>query len=138
MKAIVKIKQEVEIKTILIKISPRYIGNSEDDDVPSDFPLLNANKTEWAAMVDIDTGRIHNWPQGEVREMYCKVCDAGTYSLYSPTGTELIRINGYVPNGIVPGDYGDYVNLKINADGVITNWPKSPDLSAFFGDDDED
>lgn len=137
MKAIVKIKQEVEIKTIFINIEPRYIGDGDDDDVPSDFPLLNASKTAWVAWVDIDTGRIQDWPQGEVREMYCKVCDAGTYALYSPTGTELAKIDGYVPNGIVPGEYGDYVNLKINADGVITNWPKSPDLSAFFGDDED-
>lgn len=137
MKAIVKIKQEIEIKTILIKISPRYIGNSEDDDVPSDFPLLNANKTAWVAKIDIDTGKIHDWPQGEVREMFCKVCDAGIYSLFDEKGCQLAEISGYVPNGIVPGEYGDYVDLKINADGVITNWPKHPDISAFFGDDED-
>lgn len=43
--------------------------------------------------------------------------------------------NEYVPNGIVPGEYGDYIDLKINADGIITNWPKNPDCSKFFPED---
>ena len=28
--------------------------------------------------------------------------------------------------------------LKIAADGTITNWPKKPDVSAFFGGGDDD
>jgi len=31
----------------------------------------------------------------------------------------------------------DYVMLKIDSGGVITNWPKSPDVSAFFPREDE-
>lgn len=56
MKATIKVEKEVEIKTVLIDIAPRYIGDSDDDDMPTDFPLLNAGKTAWVASVDIDTG----------------------------------------------------------------------------------
>lgn len=136
MKATVKIEKEVEIRAVKIDIAPRYIGDTEDDDMPTDFPLLNDAKTAWTAIVDIDTGQIGSWPIGEVREMYVKVCDAGIYSLIETDGTTIATISGYVPNGVVPGEYGDYVDLKIDANGFITNWPKRPDISAFFNSDD--
>lgn len=133
MKAKVKIEQELTIASVFIDIAPRYIGDSEDDDLPTDFPLLNASKTEWRAMVDIDTGKILDWPQGEARDMHVKVCDNGSYSLYDSAGEKVAEIvNGYVPNELIPGAYGDYIELSINEDGVITNWPRSPDISAFF------
>lgn len=133
MKASILVRKEVEIKTILIDIAPRYIGDSEDDDMPSDFPLLNATKDSWVAYVDVDTGKIKDWPQGDAREMHVKVCDAGTYRLFDDEGVAVAAIiNNYVPNGIVPGSYGDYVELKIDETGTITNWPKSPDISKFF------
>ena len=64
MKAFVMIEKEVEIKEVIIDISPRYIGDSKDDDMPTDFPLLNDAKNSWVARVNIDTGIIANWPQG--------------------------------------------------------------------------
>lgn len=134
MQATIKVKKQVEVKTIIIDIQPRYIGDSEDDDLPTDFPLLSSDKKTWLARVDVDTGIIRDWPQGEVREMFVKVCDQGLYTLLDENDQELCKIDGYVPNGIVPGEYGDYVELKIDANGVITNWPKRPDLSAFFDD----
>lgn len=135
MKASIKVKQDVEIKFVVIDIEPRYIGDSEDDDMPSDFPLLNDAKTEWRAKVDIDTGVIEGWPQGEARKMFVKVCDAGIYTLLDAAGNELARLDGYVPHGVVPGEYGDYVSLAIDETGRITNWPKNPDVSEFFADD---
>ena len=136
MKAIVKIEKEVNIKTVIIDIAPRYIGDSDDDDLPTDFPLLNENKNAWIARVDIDTGVIENWPQGDAREMHVKVCDAGVYTLLDDTGEKVKKLSGYVPHGVVPGSYGDYVELKIDESGKVINWPKNIDFSDFFGDDD--
>lgn len=135
MKASIKVKQDVEIKFVVIDIEPRYIGDSEDDDMPSDFPLLNETKTQWRAKVDIDTGVIEGWPHGDAREMFVKVCDAGIYTLLDASGNELALLDRYVPHGVVPGEYGDYVSLKIDESGRITNWPKNPDVSEFFSDD---
>lgn len=132
MKAIIKVEKEVNIKTIVIDIAPRHIGDSAYDDMPTDFPLLSKDKKTWFARVDVNTGIIYDWPQGEVREMYVKVCDQGIYTLLDENDQELCSIEGYVPNGLIPGEYGDYIDLKIDANGVITNWPKHPDLSAFF------
>lgn len=135
MKASIKVKQDVEIKFVVIDIEPRYIGDSEDDDMPSDFPLLNDTKTQWRAKVDIDTGVIDGWPQGDARQMFVKVCDAGIYTLLGAAGNELAQLYGYVPHGVVPGQYGDYVSLTIDESGRITNWPKNPDVSEFFAED---
>jgi len=133
MRVSVKIMQEVEIKTIVIDIAPRHIGDSDDDDMPTDFPLLNSNKAFWQARVDIDTGVIEGWPQGDAREMNVKVCDQGRYTLLDADSKEVARIiDDYVPNGVVPGEYGDYVELSIDETGRITNWPEKPDVSAFF------
>ena len=132
MKASVMVKKEVEIKTVLIDIHVRYVGG-DDGDIPEDFPLLNGS--QWRAIVDIDSGTIDEWPQGEARQMHVKVCDEGKYTLFDDSGEEVATIDGYVPHGVVPGDYGDYVILDIDENGVIKNWPKRPCVDEFFQHD---
>lgn len=134
MKAIVKITKEVEIRKVLIDIHIRYVGDSEDDDVPTTLPLLKGS--QWKAYVDIDTGKIEEWPDGVAINLHAKVCDEGVYTLYGDGGEIISVKDGYVPNGLIPGSYGDYVELEINTNGVITNWPSPPCISEFFGDDD--
>lgn len=139
MKAEIKIAKEVEVKTILIEAEVRYIGDDDDDDMASNFPLIVDGK-EWVATVDIDSGKIHGWPKGESHKAYCKVCDAGSYTLFDGDGVELSKIdNDYVPNGVIPGEYGDYIDLTVDGDGFIKDWPRYPDLSAFpgFGEGDK-
>jgi hypothetical protein len=132
MEVTVMMPTKVEIEKIVIDLHIRYVGDTEDDDVPTDFPGLEGNN--WKAVVMIGSGQILGWPEGEEREMYCKVCDAGIYTLFDASGNSVGEIAGYVPHGVVPGDWGDYVHLKISGDGVITNWPSNPDVSAFFDD----
>lgn len=136
MKTTIRVEKEVDINKIVIDIAPRYVGDSDDDDMPTDFPGLNETKDNWRAVVGVDTGIIEGWPIGEKRTMHVKVCDDGIYALYDSEGNQVARKNGYVPHGIVPGSYGDYVELDIDENGVITNWPKTPDLSEFFECDD--
>jgi len=62
-----------------------------------------------------------------------KVVDNGLYTLYDRLGQQIARYDGYVPHSVIPGDYGDYVSLKIDAEGVITNWPLQPSFDVFFG-----
>lgn len=130
MKLTVDMPREIEAKWLIIDIEIRYVGDSDDDDVPTTTPLLNGK--QWKAKVDIDTGLIDCWPQGVACNMFAKVCDAGIYTVLSPSDEQLAQVAGYVPNGVVPGEYGDYVDLKIDEAGRITNWPKSPDLSELF------
>lgn len=103
-----------------------------DEDMPYDFPLRH--KDQWKAKIEIDTGKIIDWPKGKVGEFYMKVCDSGSYTLYNEFGQEIVSRDDYVPHGLVPGDTGDYVDLKINENGIITNWPEKPYLNEFFED----
>jgi hypothetical protein len=129
MKTKIKIEQEVEITKIIICVHVRY----GEENIPNDFPMRHGDL--WKATVDIDTGRIEDWPIGKSGNVTMKVCDEGTYTLVDSTGKRIAELeNEYVPHGIVPGKYGDYINLEINDQGVIINWPKHPDISTFFRD----
>ena len=123
---ITKVVEVVDIKYITIEIAVRY----EEEDIPMNAPMRDGDL--WKASVDIDTGKIIDWPQGQTLDLYMKVCDEGTYRLFDADWTELACIDGYVPNGIVPGRYGDYVGLKIDKLGVITNWPTKPTFDDFW------
>lgn len=131
MKVTVIKKEEVEVKFVLIDINPRHLDEEEKP-----VPLLVGDT--WRVMVDIDSGKIHDWPQGEEREYYWKICDAGSYYLLSESQEVVLSIdNNYVPNNLLPGEWGDYLDLKINGEGVITNWLKNP-TSEDFNNDEED
>lgn len=131
MKTTVLLPQEIEIKSVRVNLHIRF----EDEYMPYDFPLRSGDR--WIAEIDIDTGTIKGWPAGEVGEFYTKVCDEGAYSLIGPSGKVIAELkNDYVPHGVIPGEYGDYVHLKIDTDGRISNWPKKPDVSAFFSEND--
>ena len=149
MKVTIKVPKEIEVTHILIDVPVEY----GEEDIPNDFPLRlqmpplqrttalgkPLTNDRWKARVNIDTGKIEGWPaDAGAQELYMKVNDAGTYTLLD--GVLMLKAldREYVPNGVVPGEWGDYIDLKIAADGTITNWPKKPDLSAFFGGDDED
>lgn len=102
--------------------------------MPNDFPFREGDM--WKAKVEIDTGKIVGWPEGKSWDLDMKVCDEGSYYLLDSEGNTVADIqDNYVPNGVIPGRYGDYVELNINTQGVITNWPKKPNLSAFFEDE---
>lgn len=129
MKIKVEIKQlmEVNIKTLLIN-APVHYG---DEDIPYDFPGRDGDN--WKAEIDIDLGKIRNWPQGREEDMFLTVKDAGSYFLYSEEGKEIARIEqDYVPNDLIPGEYGDVIQLDIAADGKIKNWKKNPGFGEFF------
>jgi hypothetical protein len=130
MKIKVKRPVEIEVFTVYVMLPVRH----EDEDMPYDFPLRRGDI--WEAFIDIDTGKISGWPEGRKGGFYMKVCDSGVYRLISPDG-EITERNDYVPHGLIPGDYGDYVQFEINEQGIITNWPKTPDVSCFFQDEED-
>lgn len=124
-----KVMKEVEIEIALvdINVAVRY----GDEDMPYDFPGRNGET--WGVRVNVDTGQILNWPAGTPYDLHMKVCDQGSYYLYSTSQLEVASIeNDYVPHGLIPGSYGDYLEFTILSDGTIENWPATPDVSEFF------
>ena len=132
MKAKIPITIEVNITHVLVNLPVRY----EEEDIPNDFPLREGD--EWNAMIEIDTGKIEGWPQGQTGGFYMKVVDEGTYRLLDDKGAVVAYIEqNYVPHGVIPGEHGDYVDFDIDANGVITNWPKRPDIREFLKQNEE-
>lgn len=138
MKITVMAPKEITVTHVKICLPVRY----GEEDIPNDFPMRTGDI--WQATVEIDTGRIIDWPinpRFQDCDLYMKVCDEGSYTLYSHFGDHWDKVTSiesdYVPHGLIPGKYGDYVDLQIRS-GVIQNWPKKPDVSAFFSKNEED
>lgn len=125
MLATVNVPKQIKINFVQITFPVRA-----SDGIPADFPMRTGNT--WSAFVKIDSGEIVNWPTGKSGEIYEKVRDSGSYALITEEGERFELYQEYVPHGVVPGEYGDYVELKIDETGRITNWPKDPDVSEFF------
>lgn len=132
MKAKIPTTIEVNITHVLVNLPVRY----GEEDIPNDFPLREGDM--WNAKIDIDTGKIDGWPQGKTGGFYMKVVDMGTYRLIDINGAIVGEVvEDYVPHGVIPGEYGDYVDFDIDENGVITNWPKHPDIRQFLNQGDE-
>ena len=129
MKLTVVTRETKEAKYLHANMAVRY----DDEDIPYDFPLRQGDI--WEGTIDLDTHRILEWPAGKTGEMQMKGCDEGVYKLLDADGKVLVVKRGYVPNSILPGEYGDYVHLIIAEDGTITNWPKEPSLYDFQKED---
>lgn len=134
-----KVLRPVEIDVGFVKVTLPV--THEEEDIPTNnFPLRDGNS--WNAIINVETGRIEGWPEGQERKLFLKVVDGGSYQLLDSNRQPLVPsaedegaglIDGnYVPHGLIPGEYGDYVSFDINGHGVITNWPSNPNLSEFF------
>lgn len=119
----IKLLQEVDVERIEIELPVNY----GDEDIPYDFPLRNGDMLYLE--VDLETGKIESWPKNNPLSLYMKVVDGGSYHLTDYHGGYVQSIErNYVPHGVVPGEFGDYIDFEIDKNGVITNWPKPPSL----------
>lgn len=87
------------------------------------------NIYDWELVVDLETGKVQNWPKDFCLQTEYKVCDEGDYSFLDEHLDEVINITKefkqyYVPDFLsLEGDgFGDYVYLNINGDGSIEHF----------------
>jgi hypothetical protein len=130
MKTTITIEKEVDIKTVLVKAQVRYwedaVINGIEDEEGTLTPCREGDL--WCPEIDIDTGVIRNWPKGTIADVHFKVCDAGSYYLKDADGNIVLqREHDYVPNDLIPGSYGYYIEMQIDGDGKIANWNPSFD-----------
>lgn len=115
---------EIEVSFVRLVVPVRY----DEDDMPNDFPFRKNDM--WDVTVDIESGKILEWPEGVELDLYMKVTDTGSYYLLDSQSHVIgASEHDYVPHSVIPGDYGDYIDLEIQADGVIANWRKGFDES---------
>jgi hypothetical protein len=133
MKAIITVKKEVDIKFVKVDVAVRY----DEEDIPNDFPFRKGDM--WSATIDIDAGKVLDWPKGQKGNLKMKICDQGSYYLLDVDGNILLsRENDYVPNELLPpyNGCGDYLELHIDENGTITNWYSKPSIENFILDND--
>lgn len=134
----ITVKTSVEVKYLKAICGVRYwedgtVDGIVDDDEEPAMPF--ATDKFWEPVIEIETGTVVGWPTGTTADIHYKVCDDGAYTLLDAEWNEVKRIDGYVPSIMCPeGEgYGDYVIMKIDGEGRISNW--TVNLSEFEGDD---
>lgn len=128
MKISIKKIEEIDIQYVYVELPIMY-GN---EDMDYDFPLRVKNI--WKGTIEIETGKILEWPEDKSEELFLKVVDMGIYRLLDKNMNIVLSIvEDYVPNRLLPptNGYGDYVNFKIK-NGVIKNWYKNPSVEQFI------
>ena len=86
-------------------------------------------------IIDLNEGKILNWPDEFCLRTSYKVCDDGEYVFLDENMNEVVNITKeyeqwYVPNFLSLEDegYGDYVYLNINGDGTIEHFERMKKL----------
>ena len=116
-------------ETIRVVAEVRYAenaevnGEQESEDSPK-MPFLAKeehcqDEWMWNLDIEVETGKIMNWPEGVTAKTWYKVCDCcrilakGKKPYYD-----------YVPKflEIWSAGYGDYINIEVGADGCVIGW----------------
>lgn len=112
-----------------VDAGPRYwedarVNGVEDED-GSLIPFRDGER--WRITIDLEDGTILNWPAGTTARIHYKVCDDGDYWLLDAEHRRIFKYgNCSVPSLLAVGDngYGDYIILRVGADGLIEGWSK--------------
>lgn len=120
-------------KRLIVKAGVRYWEdasiNGTSDEEGTLIPFRMGDR--WRPVIDLQSGRIIDWPVGVTADIHYKVCDDGEYWLADENNIPLAKYGtdptdtSYVPNDILCiGDngYGDYIILTVGADGIIAGW----------------
>jgi len=122
----IPIEMTVNIKYIVVKAYVRYWEDTEVNGVEdTDGTLIPFREGDcWCPIIDIDEGKIINWPSSKEAKIHYKVCDACYCELLTDQNVVVSKYDGYVPNILCPedGGYGDYIIMNVNGDGIINKW----------------
>lgn len=103
-----------------------YINGKEDDNDNPSMPF--ANDDFWCPIIDLDNGKIVDWPSGITASIQYKVCDECEIDCVDDDGNIICTNdnNYYVPDFLCPKEkgYGDYIMMDIDADGFIKEYNK--------------
>lgn len=163
MKVNLNIKKPLEAKYVKIDAGVRYwqdslINNVEDIDIDDTYTEINARpcmpfsvlikdipnddiykmyyrkgQYRWQPIIDIDLGKIIDWPIGTTACIHYKVCDDGIYTLFDSDMNEIFKADNYVPSFLGRDGYGDYIIMNVDEHGKIENFSCSiTDLREIF------
>lgn len=136
MEVTVKIEIKKRVRYLRAECGVRYWEGATVNGVKDeDGTLIPCREGDfWAPVIDLETGRIENWPQGTEADIHYKICDDGAYEVHDRDGALVKRITGYVIKMMCPEEngFGDYVIMKVGPEGLIKDF--KVDLSEFESD----
>jgi hypothetical protein len=123
-------QKRVDVKTLAVRANVRYWEDAEINGVADEEGDLTpfADGDSWNLKVEIEAGKIIDWPTGTVASIHFKVCDGFSFWLLDENDEVVYTSEeGYVPKFFCPKEagYGDYIIMDIDADGVIQKWDKA-------------
>ena len=91
---------------------------------------LGCGKHDYLELViDIDEGKVLNWPEGFCLNTHYKSCDDGEYSFLDENMNEVVNITEEYEQYDVPSffsiedeGYGDYAHMNIKGNGTIEHF----------------
>lgn len=122
---VVKDAKEGDMPHYLDILLPKTLYEYDAEDFPYDDFLLKDDNETVKLTVDLKEGKLLDWKESYgTLSLFMKVVDSGTYIVRNSEGKTLYRLEGYVPNKAIPPThgYGDYIELTIDKDGLISNW----------------
>lgn len=121
----------IKAPIFLVDCSPRYWEDGKVDGVTDvDGTLIPfRSRDDWKFFIDLEAGRVLDWPQGVTARTYYKVCDAGFYWLCDDQRKPLVQWKGsYVPAEFLDqkddSTVSDYIVLSIDGEGKIADWKR--------------
>ncbi len=141
-----KLENEARFLRISIPYDKRdkYTMVSFDDGMMSEFecdesfvpPMYDIETKILEFWVDLKEQKMKNWGESNgYLNVWAKVRDEGTYTLYDSDEKPLWQIRGHIPNALIPPydmGFGDYLELTIGADGTLPEWKETSDFSDFL------
>jgi hypothetical protein len=119
----------------LLEFSNSEEGELEKKDNHT-IPMLDRKNFIFNLEIDLKGCRVQDWkPEYGYWRIWGKVKNYGTYTLLDSNKQPLWQIHGFVPCKLVPpfdDGWGDYLDIRVNSDGSIKNWPEVPDFTDFI------
>ncbi len=104
----------------------------EDPDEVRCLAMFDQESDQFDFTVNLKTKRLTKWIYEVDFRIRANMQDRGTYILMDKDMAPIMRMSGGVPKGLIPGNgEGDPVDIVIDEQGVITNWPAETDYSMF-------
>jgi hypothetical protein len=84
--------------------------------------------------IDVETGQVLNWPKNSPYSFFdAKIVDTGKYLLLDKNEEVIAEYDGYVPDCVGHGGWGDYLEFEIDGDSNIPGWMfTQEDLDEFM------
>ena len=101
---------------------------------PELFGRDRQGKTYLVLKIDVETGQVLNWPKNSPYDFFDrKIVDGGKYLLLDKNDEVIAEYDGYVPDCVGHGGWGDYLEFEIDSDSNIPDWMfTQEDLDEFM------